>query len=245
MWTPQVEALSGDYHCLVPDLPEHGRSFGLGSFSIEDATARVADLIRRCAHGGQAHVVGLSLGAQVTVALLALAPDLVGRAIVSSALLRPLPGGSFWYRPDLLAATYRWTVEPFKGVEWYMRLNMKYAAAVPERYVDHFRKDYQLMTADSFARVIAANMSFRLPPGLARVTVPTLVVAGQHEYGAMKQSVRDLVSALPNARGALVDAGRGTAESHNWNLTAPELFTRTVRAWLTDQPLPAELRALP
>jgi hypothetical protein len=34
------------------------------------------------------------------------------------------------------------------------------------------------------------------------------------------------------------------AEEHNWNLTAPELFTQTVRAWINDQPLPVELKML-
>jgi len=31
------------------------------------------------------------------------------------------------------------------------------------------------------------------------------------------------------------------AEEHNWSLTSPELFTQTVRAWINDQPLPANL----
>ena len=34
------------------------------------------------------------------------------------------------------------------------------------------------------------------------------------------------------------------AEEHNWNLTAPDLFNQTLRAWITDQPLPPELRPL-
>jgi hypothetical protein len=28
---------------------------------------------------------------------------------------------------------------------------------------------------------------------------------------------------------------------HMWNLQAPDLFTETVRAWITDQPVPKEL----
>jgi len=31
------------------------------------------------------------------------------------------------------------------------------------------------------------------------------------------------------------------AQEHNWSITTPELFTRTVRAWLQGQALPAEL----
>jgi hypothetical protein len=34
------------------------------------------------------------------------------------------------------------------------------------------------------------------------------------------------------------------AQEHNWNLVAPDLFTQTVRAWITDQKLPAALQPL-
>jgi hypothetical protein len=55
----------------------------------------------------------------------------------------------------------------------------------------------------------------------------------------MHQSARDLVTALPNAKAFLAPK-----LGHIWNLQAPELFTSTVRAWITDQPLPQELLAL-
>ena len=32
MWQPQLEAFT-DYHCLVPDLPEHGRSAEVKPFT--------------------------------------------------------------------------------------------------------------------------------------------------------------------------------------------------------------------
>jgi len=110
MWRPQVETLKGEYHLLAPDLPEHGRSADIKPFAIADAALRVADLIRTRAHDGKAHVVGLSEGAQIVVALLASAPELVDRAVVSSALVQKMPGinrfgAGFW------AAMYR-SVEP-------------------------------------------------------------------------------------------------------------------------------------
>ena len=83
MWTPQVEALSSEFHLLVPDLPEQGRSTDGGQFTMASAAAQVADLVRTQSHGGRAHVVGLSEGAQVAVQLLADAPEVVLSAIAS------------------------------------------------------------------------------------------------------------------------------------------------------------------
>jgi pimeloyl-ACP methyl ester carboxylesterase len=80
-----------DYHCLIPDMLEHGSSLGIKPFTIQDSARRIADLILNRVPGGRAHVVGHSLGGQVLVALLATAPYVIDRAVVSSALLKPLP----------------------------------------------------------------------------------------------------------------------------------------------------------
>src|SRR5438132_14311643 len=74
MWQPHVAQLT-DYHCLVPDLPEHGHNKDVRPFTMEGTAELIANLIRTQAHGGRAHVVGLSEGAQVIVALLSSAPE--------------------------------------------------------------------------------------------------------------------------------------------------------------------------
>jgi pimeloyl-ACP methyl ester carboxylesterase len=244
VWQPQVDALGVDYHCLVTDLPEHGRSANIKPFTIQGSASLVADLIREKAHHGRAHVVGLSQGAQINLALMALSPEIVDHAVVSSAVVRPLPGGMDKISPQMAAALYRWSVEPFKNSDWWTRINMKYSAGIPDAYFPQFRETYQQMNADLFARILVENQRFRLPAGLELVTSPTLVVAGKNEYKAMIQSVGDIVKALPNASGYLVQHSRkmSLAQEHNWSITAPELFTRTVRAWLQNKALPEELQ---
>jgi pimeloyl-ACP methyl ester carboxylesterase len=244
MWQPQVERL-GDYHRLVPDLPEQGQSAHEQPFTIAGSAERVADLIRTRAHGGQAHVVGLSEGAQVTVALLASAPDVVERAIVSSALVRPIPGAVLM-RPGLIRWSYRLSVAPFKRVGWWTRLNMKRAAGIPDEYYPQFSRTYQELTESAFTNLMVENQRFRLPKGLERVTAPTLIVVGGREYATMRDSARDLAAAIPGARATEVVHARklSVAEEHNWNLTEPDLFTAMIRAWITGQPLPTPLRPL-
>src|SRR5258708_7572840 len=97
-WRPQIEAFQADYHLLVPDLPEHGQSLDVAPFSMNDAAARMAELIHRRAHGGHAHVVGLSLGAQAGGGPLAPGRPPGGRGPPRGALLRP-PSGARPLRP--------------------------------------------------------------------------------------------------------------------------------------------------
>jgi pimeloyl-ACP methyl ester carboxylesterase len=244
IWQPQIDQLI-DFHCLVPDLPEQGQSVDEKPFTIQDSAARIAELIKLRAHNGRAHVVGLSQGAQIIVALLKIASERVDHAIVSSALVRPIPGGGL-LTPGLVALSYRWSVPPFKNSEWWIRLNMKYAAGVPEKYYPQFRQNFREMTESGFTNVMIENQRFRLPQGLDHVKTPTLITVGKHEYAAMRQSARDLAAAIPEAQAYEVvhPQKMSLAEEHNWNLTAPELFTQTVRAWITGQQLPAGLHRL-
>jgi len=245
MWQPVIKYLP-DYHCLTPDQPEHGSNRQIAPFSMELAAEKVADLISQEAHGGKACVVGLSEGAQVTVQLLATAPERVEKAVVSSALLLPIPGLGWVSSPTLLAWAYRLSISPFKNTDWWIRLNMKYAAGIPDEYYSYFKKDFQEMTESEWVNLMIANQHFRMPVGLERATPPTLVIAGQKEYAAMKQSVRELVAALPRAKGGLVNLGKKSsmAKEHNWALTVPELFAQTIRAWIEEKPLPAEIEAV-
>ncbi|HPH98267.1 MAG TPA: alpha/beta hydrolase [Anaerolineaceae bacterium] len=244
MWKPQLAQLT-DFHCLVPDLPEQGQSVDEKPFNIEGAARLVAELIRKRAHGGRACVVGLSEGAQVTVSLLSQAPDCAERAIVSSALVRPIPGAGM-ITPGLVGLSFRWFVTPFKNNDGWVRLNMKYSAGVPDAYFEDFRRSFQGLTEQGFVNMMMENQRFRIPAGLERAQAPVLFVCGKKEYAAMRQSAVDLARAVPNGKAyQVVHAKKMTlAEEHNWNMTAPDLFNQMVRAWCAGSPLPPELQPL-
>jgi len=242
MWREQVKAFSPDYHVLVPDLPEQGRSTNVGPYTTEAAAGLVAEMIQAQAHGGKAHLVGLSEGAQVTVALLARTPEVVDHAVASSANMRPLPGSGMYTR-GLMAASHRWFIEPLKNNDWWIRLNMKYSAGIPEEYYPDFKRSFQEATESSTANMLYYGLNFRQPAGLEKADVPVLVAVGKHEYKQMKQSGRDLLAVLPRAHGMMITIGLKSSlrGEHNWAMTAPDLFNKSVRAWIEDRPLPEEL----
>ena len=246
MWRKQVEALQGSYHCLTPDLPEQGENVARDPqpFTPAGAAQQIAKFIRSQAHGGKAHVVGLSEGAQVTVELLSQAPEVVDHAMVSSAMLRPM-----WmlklYTPGLVAWSYRWFVTPFKNNDGWIRLNMR-SNGISDEYYQDFKRVFQTTTEASLVHLMFAGFNYRLPAGLEKAHQAVLVVVGNKEYKEMQQSGRDLLAALPNARGVIVSLGpKATlAQEHSWAMTAPHLFTTTLQAWIEDRPLPVELKPL-
>jgi pimeloyl-ACP methyl ester carboxylesterase len=245
MWKPQVDALRDEYHLLVPDLPEQGGSADSGPFTMAYAAEQVASLIRR-AGDVPVHLVGLSEGAQVVVQMLATEPELVETAIVSSALVRPIPGTSAMSSPGLLKWTYRLSVAPFRNADWWIRWNMRSAAGVPDEYFAQFRESFRTLSESGFVDLMAANQSFRLPEGLGGATARVLAVCGAGEYPAMKLSAEDIAAAIPGAMVREVNhpAGTALAKQHNWNMTEPALFTAMVRAWIEGTPLPERLAEL-
>jgi pimeloyl-ACP methyl ester carboxylesterase len=245
MWKPVIKRLP-EFHCLAPDLPEHGESRHISPFSMELAVRFVAELIQAHAPGGQVVVVGLSEGAQVAVQMLASAPSLIEKAMISSALLKPLPGMGWMSSRTFLAWTYRLFVSPLRNQNWWIRLNMKYSAGIPDEFFDDFKKSFRGMSETGFINLMIANQRFRLPAGLQRANMPVLVLAGKREYAAMRQSAKALVAALPSAKGGMINLGKGSslAQEHNWALYAPDIFARTVRAWVHGSALPKEIEDL-
>lgn len=231
MWQPQMDALS-DYHCLAPDLPEHGQSSSELPFSLNDIVRNIASLIRTRAYGGSANVIGLSLGGQITIELLKQYPDTVKCAVISGALVRPI---SFARMLSPLMRIILRCYEPFKSSDFWIKINMK-AFTIPAIYENNFREDIRLLKPDSFTRLLTDVISYKLPSGLERVTSPTLIVAGEKEYLITRQSVRDLVIAIPGAQGRIA-----LGMKHNWNMQDPGFFTDMVRSWIEQKPLPHKL----
>lgn len=219
MWRPQAERLA-DYRCYLVDMPETGRSQGVGPFTMAGAAAAVASLIREQVPGGRAHLVGLSLGAQVGLQLLATDPGVVDRAVLSGPLVLPMRGSR------LQMTLLRWLL-PTRHWEAGIRLNLR-SLGLSGEWLPDLRETVTTLTDDGIMRMVAENQRFRVPPGLERCAVPTLIIVGSKEPKVMRDSARAAAAAVPGAQGAFA---RGLG--HVWNLEDPDRFSALVRAWLT------------
>jgi pimeloyl-ACP methyl ester carboxylesterase len=228
MWDKQVEEFS-DFHCLIPDLPEHGESTEEAPFSIADAADKTAELIRSKAAGGKAHVVGVSLGAQIIVSLLSRSPEVVDHAIIVSALVRRMP-----LLNKLTGPMVRISM-PLVRRRWFAKLQAKSLGIRQDSFETYFLQTKQLK-AETIIRLFNENLTFGLPGGLDRAKSPTLILAGERELVNMLKSAKDLSDAIAGSD-AYIIAGA----SHNFCLESPHRVNQIVRAWIEDRPLPAGL----
>jgi pimeloyl-ACP methyl ester carboxylesterase len=231
MWDKQVEAFH-DYHCIVPDLPEHGKSAEVKPFNIQRSADMIIDIIQNQAQGGKAHLVGISLGAQIIVQILSKAPEVVDHALISGTLVHSIPHTeTFLKLLNYLIKVY----EPVKDTNFFIKANMR-TYNMPKILFNEFKESTLLIKPDSLNRILKENMLFKMPNSLERAEAPVLVMTGQKDYKIIKESARDLLNILPNSKGAMA-----LRAGHMWNMENSELFNNVLRAWITDESLPEDL----
>ena len=143
----------------------------------------------------------------------------------------------------LISALFKMSVPPFRNSDAWIRLNMKYAAGIPEAYFTQFKADFQAMSERQFVNLMVANQTFRLPQGIENADLPVMVTCGKHEYRSMRESARLLTQRLPRAQLRLIDLGEKSslAAEHNWALNAPQAFAESLRNWMEGKPLSSVL----
>jgi pimeloyl-ACP methyl ester carboxylesterase len=231
MWLPQLELLP-EFHCLAPDLPEHGLSAAVAPFEMADVVRRLVSLIQESSSNGRAHVVGLSFGGVVAQALMVHTPEVVDHVVLSgtAARLGRVLLALLRFQVNANRPLYRWL--SFKQLAALVRWQF----GIPAHYEAGFEEDLAKVPPDAMIRFILATYAEIETPSQARS--PVLVAVGQKETPVAKMMARRLTETIRGAKGVIIPAW-----GHVWNLQAPQLFADVVRAWVLDKPLPAELRA--
>jgi pimeloyl-ACP methyl ester carboxylesterase len=236
-WEHVTPYLSTDYHLLVVDANGHSNSSHILPARIPSSADRVATLIKRHAHGGKAHVVGLSMGGFIALELGRRYSELLHSIFVAGA--HPYEGNFKW-----LAAHPR--------VIWFLMMGLH---ALPDWLYWFLASRSGMLRHEELRTEMRRNRKWEtvrdvytgaLELGseeVRRVNVRTLVVAG---------SLHDQVGPT-RKMGPLLREGGGDTRSkavvvenavHAWNLQFPELFASGVRAWVEGKELPEEFKEL-
>ena len=229
MWTMQLEALQSDFYCITVDLPGLGESHKAEWKSFADTAALLAEIIRQKVPEQKAHVVGLSLGGYTALKLLEQHPEVLKTVLVSGVTTRPLPNR--WLMQLMTAL-----VLPMLAFDWFIVAQAR-AIQLPPDAVPLFVRDAKRLRPATMRRIYAELFDFSLPKQLA--PVPLLAVAGDKEVKAITSNLSDF-KAYTQAKAMLAPNAH-----HGWNGEHPELFSLMVRRWVSAQPLPEGLIALP
>jgi pimeloyl-ACP methyl ester carboxylesterase len=207
-WTAYTfPALAASYRLIALDLPGFGRSGGLPRFTLAAYSAVVRGLIAQVAPGRRVHLLGHSMGGQISIAVAAHAPEQIrSLTLVGSA---GLPWREAPWRVPLRAAFDRCNYQP-------RLLRYGFQARPLGR---SYRECLAMILAE------AGTTEALLP----RITAPTLLVWGENDYMVPLRYGRTMARLLPNARLAV---GRGL--SHVPFFQRPAAFHRLVADFLQE-----------
>lgn len=236
MWGPWLDDLARDARLHLVDLPGHGRSDWPAA--VRDLPALARAVLASIPRG--AAVLGWSLGGMVALELARRHARHL-RALVLVATTPKFLAGPDWehgLQPMVLdeftrglAADYRRTVQNF--------------LALQTRGDDHALETLRLLRnrlalhGEPDQRALATGLDILrdadLRDALPRITLPTLVVAGEHDRLTLPGAGRELAARLPNARFCLI--GRS---GHAPFLSHPGEVLVEVRGFLARHPAMAE-----
>lgn len=228
MWDKQIKFFN-DYHCLTIDLPEQGASKHTKNFSIHDSAEKVMDLIEKIANGKKVIVIGFSLGAQVTIQMLSMVPNIIDYAIINSALVRPNSVVKKIIRPSIKLFF------PLIKNKSFSKLQAK-ALYVEDEYFDTYFKESSQMRSDTLIRILEENMSFGIPENFNKAEGKILVTVGEKEKAVMKKSAKELVFHNSNCTGIMIPN-----VGHGISLVNPDYFNRMIEKWIQEGSLPEDV----
>lgn len=231
MWDKQIQYFT-QYHCIVPNLPEHGLDNNEIHFSIKRSAEEIIKLIEEKASGKKVNLIGFSLGSQVIIKLLSIKPDLIDTAIINSAAVRPLS-----HAKKLIKPTLRLTF-PLIKMRWFSRLQAK-SLYIGKDYFERYYEESCQIKSDTLVRVLEENMSFKIPEDFRKATGKILVTVGEKEKAIMIKSAKDLVEANSNCSGVILP-GVG----HGVSLATPDFFNYLVEVWIDEGNLPKECKII-
>lgn len=225
-WVFQVPVLRETYDVITVDLPGHGESpLFPGCRRIEDMATCVEDYLKT-ATDGKVHVVGLSLGGAVAIALAQAYPQRVRSLLLVNAFARMHihrngRGRIFCrvfhlLRGDMqaLAETVAGGVFPAPEQQFLKEAAVTRLAANPRNWYFHLMNAIRLVD---------------LRAGLSTISVPCLVVSGESDTTVAESAKRELADLIPTAHWLSIP-GSG----HATPLDMPDVFNQHMLAFLQD-----------
>ena len=239
MWEPQVDFLADRYRVLTYDIRGHGRTGGTDepTYSIDRFVDDLRALVERLSLDRPV-LCGLSLGGMIAQTYAHRYPDAVQGLVLAGSMqsFPPLPitrlqQEILFPRSALYPSMYA------IGARSYFRLllqGIRFArGGRPWLTLDddvrrYAMRDVGRLAPGEFVKIFDAMYDFDTRDGLA-ITVPTLVLTGDHEAAPVVAQGDRLAETIENASRATVpDAG------HLSNLDNPEAFNRALDRFLAD-----------
>jgi pimeloyl-ACP methyl ester carboxylesterase len=232
-FAPQVETLaSSGYRAVAWDMPGYGRSAPIEPYTFKGLAESCIRLIESLKCDSVA-LVGHSMGGMVAQEVVARRPELVNKLVLCGTTASFGKPDGDWQREFIAQRTAPLDAgKSMADLAETLVPQMVGPGSLPEG-VKLAVHSMGLVPASTYRRALEALVTFDRRANLARIDVPTLVVAGEHDRNAPPAVMKKMAEAIP--RSTFIEM-RGIG--HLQNLEAPDEFDGLLLNFLA---LPREL----
>jgi 3-oxoadipate enol-lactonase len=207
------------------DLRGHGASpVPPGPYALADLGADLVQLLDRL-DIARAHLVGLSLGAMVSLWVAARHPARVRRLAVCCTAARLGPPEAWAERARVVRAGGAGAIAEAVVDRWF---TPGFRQRDPERLAT-MRTLVAATSREGYAGCCAAIETMDLRGDLPAITAPTLAIAGADDPATPPERLREIAEAIPGARLAVVPGA-----AHLANVEQPERITELLLGHLQE-----------
>lgn len=222
-WDTTIPHFSNQYHLLVPDLPLHNDSTNMNLENTAIDTGNLLrDLLRSEGRQGQAHIIGLSMGAHIGRRLAVQCPEVVKDCFLSGYThiedLNWIP----YLQQIVFAAEYIGTKIPKNWMD-----GIEHADTATPHTLEHLKKIWPIISDEG----VKGN-SWR-----ARTLVVAATKGGLVPTNDPIKDAREL-ALLGQQENPETMAVQNKKMRHAWNRQDPKLFAKAVMCWIESKPLP-------
>ena len=216
--------LARSHRVIVPELPGFG-----GSKAVDGGLAvvadRMADAVRDAAGNEKPIVLGNGYGGFVALQMAIRHPGIASRLVLADCGAAFSESGREAFR-NMAAAARTKGLAAITDVAMRRLFAPEFQAAHPDLMAD--RREAFLKTDPHVLQAACAQLAeLDLRGELSRVTVPVLVLVGEHDEATPPPMSRELAGLLPNARLKIIS---GCA--HVPQLQSPEVFLEAIGDFL-------------
>ena len=229
-WAEQVPALlAAGFRVLRLDMRGHGGSDPVaGDYTMSQLAGDVASVLDALGFA-RVHYIGLSIGGMIGQAFALEYRQKLISALWCDTLPASPPGAADIWGPRIKAVREAHSLEPIAEASMDRYLSPAFQAKNPGRW-KQLRDTVVGTTPAGYLGCSAAILDFDFEAQLPSLTLPVLVVCGEHDAGTPAAENRRLAGLVPGARYEEIAGMR-----HFPNVEAPDAFNRIMLGWLDAQ----------
>ena len=219
-----VPELSKSFRTIVPELPGFGASHAVTG-GLADVADRMAEAVKDAADGEEAIVLGNGYGGFVALQMAIRHPAIASRLVLADCGAAFSEPGREAFR-NMAAASRAKGLSAITDVAMRRLFAPEFQAQHPDLMADR-REAFLRTDPDVFRAACDALATLDLRPELGKVTVPVLVLVGEHDEATPPPMSHELAAGLPQARLEVIG---GCA--HVPQLQSPAVFLESISGFL-------------